>query len=175
MKKLCNALAIITFVLGLVGSFILAKNLGRTLVYSSTKYNITEYERSWGLTIGIFLGCMFSVVVLSAILWSLAEIMKRLEILEQATAVTMYKVSSESSTSVKDGWVCPNCGTTNYSYVTTCKCGTKKEVVPPKATNNSKNATNGKWICPECGELNECYETYCKCGKGKQPTFTPKA
>ena len=72
MQKMLRALAYIDLILGTIGSIVLAKDLGRTAdIYLSGVY----YERDWILTICIFFGCFFGVLVLFAVLFSVAEIL----------------------------------------------------------------------------------------------------
>ena len=69
MKKFLNVLGTLVVVLGLVGSFVMAKNFG-----------VTGIERNWLLTIVIFVGSMFSVAILSSILFGIAEILQTMEL-----------------------------------------------------------------------------------------------
>lgn len=122
MQKMLRALAYIDLILGTIGSIVLAKDLGRTAdIFLSSVY----YERDWTLTICIFFAGLFGVLVLFAILFSVAEI---LDAQERLMARLMENKSSMQTLLEKadDFWICPSCGTHNSNKVGTCRCGTKK-------------------------------------------------
>lgn len=122
MQKMLRALAYIDLILGTIGSIVLAKDLGRTAdIFLSSVY----YERDWTLTICIFFAGLFGVLVLFAILFSVAEI---LDAQERLMARLMENKSSIQTPLEKadDFWICPSCGTHNSNKVGTCGCGTKK-------------------------------------------------
>ena len=122
MQKMLRALAYIDLILGTIGSIVLAKDLGRTAdIYLSGVY----YERDWILTICIFFGCFFGVLVLFAVLFSVAEI---LDAQERLMARLIENKSSMQTPLEKaeNFWVCPNCGIHNYNSVEICACGTRK-------------------------------------------------
>lgn len=75
MKKWLNGFAYTVFILGCVGSCILAY-YGGVQEYGSY---YTYYDRNWALTIGIFAGCFISTTVISIILWGLVEILTNQE------------------------------------------------------------------------------------------------
>lgn len=68
MKKFLSTLGTLTVVLGLIGSFVMAKEFG-----------VTGVDRNWLTTITIFLGGMFSTAVLSSILFGISEILQTME------------------------------------------------------------------------------------------------
>lgn len=122
MQKMLRALAYIDLILGTIGSIVLAKDLGRTAdIFLSSVY----YERDWTLTICIFFAGLFGVLVLFAILFSVAEI---LDAQERLMARLMENKSSMQTPLEKaeNFWVCPNCGIHNYNSVEICACGTRK-------------------------------------------------
>ncbi len=77
MKSLLRTLSIVELVLGLIGSFVLANQYGNVVDF--TYSGRTYYERNWGLTIGIFTGCLFSVLVIYAILEGLRTVLENQE------------------------------------------------------------------------------------------------
>ena len=74
MKKLLSALATLEAIFGGIGCFIIAYQAGNVVDF--TFQGTTYYERDWGLTIGIFLGSAFTVLVVFAILVSLCTILE---------------------------------------------------------------------------------------------------
>lgn len=125
MKKICSVLATLTLIFGLIGAFILAKDLGMP--------NLFDTERNWGVTIGVFIGIACSAVVLSVILFALSQILENQEyIISTSKQVSPTLLGSlEKEAEKKEvmsfgGWECPKCGTLNRSHTGTCKCGQKK-------------------------------------------------
>ena len=125
MKGLLRFLAFIDLIAGTIGSFVLANHFGRTIsnfnLYSSRIY----YDRDWALTIGIFAGSLFGVLVLFAILMSLAEIREAQEGLAGNSSEEQSNNQTRSE-NTNDSWTCPHCGTSNSNKVDTCVCGAKK-------------------------------------------------
>ena len=80
MRKLCGALGIVTLILGFLGSAALAYLFGNETKIGKSG-NLLEV-RSWGTTIEIFIGSFLAFFVLSIILFALAEILDRLEIMD---------------------------------------------------------------------------------------------
>lgn len=73
--KVCRYLAVIILLLGIIGSVILASNLG--VSYDTSGYYLIE-ERNWGTTIGIFCGGVLSSAFMSSVLWFFAEVLIKL-------------------------------------------------------------------------------------------------
>lgn len=133
MKNLLEKLSYVELVLGILGAFLLAKNLGDGY-----------YHRDWGLTLGIFFGCGFSVVLLFALINGFSELLDKLddttfllrEIANNQDNVSIMNVAETKAekSSVRPSytlssvgsWTCPKCGVKNPDYVGTCGCGEKK-------------------------------------------------
>lgn len=132
MKDLLKWLSYIDAVLGTIGTFLLAKDLGDG-----------RYYRDWGLTISTFCAGIFSVLVLYAILRGISILLEKMESIEWAIKSgaeqrpdAVVSTGADSSiigdwtkpvyTTPIDGWRCPKCGARNPDYVGTCGCGTKK-------------------------------------------------
>ena len=80
MAKFLKALAIIALVLGIIGSIILAINLGTTKVVSSTIYDTTvKTKTDVGLLFGIMISGFLSSTILFAVLYGLSSIIEKLE------------------------------------------------------------------------------------------------
>lgn len=138
MKTLLRVLSYIELICGVVGTTILANDLGKVtkVNYASRIY----YERNWGATMVAFLAGIFSVLVLFSILNALANILEAQEkISEKLNIVPTTVQKNEKSVgyvhdgeyrapenSVTNEWVCPKCGKHNADYVGTCGCGTVK-------------------------------------------------
>lgn len=72
MKKSLDLLGAFYLVSGVIGSFFLAHALG----------GIGRYDRNWPLTIGIFVGCLINVFLISSVLFALSEILGRVELIQ---------------------------------------------------------------------------------------------
>lgn len=125
MKQVCKYLGYSTIVLGIIGSFILAKNLGVEISLST----YAKADRNWLSTIIYFVFGLFCTAVSSSILLGISEILKRLETIrvQETSSGSLLKgiqtvVMSEQPTP-KGYWKCPNCGRNNPSYTGTCGCG----------------------------------------------------
>ena len=75
MKSCLNGFAYTVFILGCIGSCILAYYCG---IQEYGSY-YTYYDRNWALTIGIFAGCFISTTVISIILWGLVAVLTNQE------------------------------------------------------------------------------------------------
>lgn len=127
MKNICKYLSYAVLGLGAVGSIIMAKTYGVT-IKPAKLVDITE--RSWPLTIAIFIASMFSVIVLFAILKALSEILEKMETLEynsakqskpETTLSAAARETEESQLLSKGGWRCLACGKVNISYFSHCQ------------------------------------------------------
>lgn len=121
MKRICMYLGFATAILGVIGSFVLAQQLG---IQFSGRLSL---ERNWGLTIAIFLSGLFMTAIWSAVLLGIAEILSNLEevpsVSEAETPSHLSALIEEESASV---WKCPQCGKNNASYTGTCGCGCER-------------------------------------------------
>lgn len=122
MKNVCKYIGVAIFVLGIIGSFIIASKLGNL-----------GYERDWGLTFGCFLGGIFSTVVQSVMFFALSELLEDNEFLSNQINNIKSETNQKENEAVKtekkeikDGWICPECGLKNYKYTFTCGCGYSK-------------------------------------------------
>lgn len=127
MKSICKTLGIITLVLGVIGTIILAFKFGTAEKLVST-YNTVSYKTKFdiGTFLIILLGGLLSTAITSSMLLGMNKLLESIETLEykinnlQAKKTPNSEKNSVVSTS---GWECPNCGTINPSYVSTCSCG----------------------------------------------------
>ncbi len=134
MKSQCKIIAIVELILGVIGSFILAKGTG---------FNVYSGGRNWTTTIFTFLIGVVVSYVFFVVLYSISEIidnqeyiMKQLEKEDvQASPASASKPASNSSVSLMsgaksaepdEGWICPKCGTMNPVSSTACKCGKRR-------------------------------------------------
>ena len=129
VKSLCEKLAYIYFVIGVIGSFVLAYILGRKVdfVFSSGRIS---YDRDWIMTFAVFGGCFLSVLIVSAILLALTYTIETLENIEYKVGTLEDNTNLNTSEQRKPSgneWKCLSCGRINASYVTTCVCGEPKE------------------------------------------------
>lgn len=131
MKKACRILGIIVLVLGIIGSIALAWDNG--VVVTSDFFDDIDSKRSISLTIGWFAGGLLSTAVASVILFSISEILERLEGLSWRVSEVEGKLESAErkekeadDITYRGSWRCPECGRVNASYVGTCGCGQTK-------------------------------------------------
>lgn len=123
MKSVCKYLGYATAVLGLIGSFILAKNLGVTLTEGRYTVSLT---RDWPMTIGLFISGLFGTAILTSLLLGISNILESLENLEESRAEVHEEDEAPEEILSGDFWKCPNCGNRNPSYTGTCSCGHSK-------------------------------------------------
>lgn len=130
MKKWCAGLGAFNAFFGTIGSFLVASELGKK-VQITDKY-FTQTVRDWPLTIGIFAGCMLSVIVLATFLFGLSVALGKLEAIEASLSESYDEGGEGSSYSLlnnsSDGgyWTCA-CGKRNPNYTGTCSCGRDRD------------------------------------------------
>lgn len=171
MSGICRVLGRLTLIFGLVGAFVLASIYGETY-REETFYTTVKLipQRDWGLTIGIFVGSAFSVVILAVILLAISDIIDMLErhdsILKGAESglEMLSKQAKDQETISGGGWKCPKCSNINYFHTKRCKCGYEKDSAQPEEDNAP---SFGGWQCPVCKRHNMGFEKKCKCGQDK--------
>lgn len=132
MKEICKKIAIVVLVLGVIGSFALAAQLGKGYEYGF--YDIQE-ERDWFMTIVYFISGVVSTGIFSVIFFALAEILEKLESLEYNSkpAARLNTTGFENDMKREEymvnngGWKCSRCGRINDMTVGSCACGALKE------------------------------------------------
>ena len=132
MKSILKILAIITLILGIIGTIVLAIKFGTAEKLLAT-YDSVGYKTTFdaGTFFGILLGGLLSTAITSSMLFGLSKILESLETLEYKvnnleqgkTTEKKNVISDKNSVVSTSGWECPNCGTLNPSYVSTCSCG----------------------------------------------------
>ena len=118
MQKTCIRLGVIIIIVGIIGSIALAWINGVTIETNS--YFGVSKERSVPLTCAWLLGGLFSTAIGAVIMFSLAEILERLEMLDSSSQQIEHRVNSiESKKSeaeeikYNNAWKCPKCGSEN--------------------------------------------------------------
>ena len=137
MKSQCRIIAIVELILGVIGSFILAKGAG---------INVYAGGRNWTTTIFTFLIGVVVSYVFFVVLYSISEIMdnqeyimKQLEKHEEnpntSSPASSAKVSrsnraasllggtKQGTSDEEDGWLCAKCGRLNPNGSSVCSCG----------------------------------------------------
>lgn len=71
MEKILKGLSILTAIFGVIGSIVIADYGGMV----QSRYS-SWYDRDYGMTFGIFLGCCLSVAIFSALLYGFAELLE---------------------------------------------------------------------------------------------------
>lgn len=134
MKDLLKVFAIINFIATIIAAIVLAYTYGQHYIsVLSTGY----MDRSWGTTIGIFVGVFVGGSAWSALLGGLSEVLSNQEEIkgklrhlemENEAEGPLAKAALEHDLEVGDKWRCPNCGRINDHLVGTCACGADKPV-----------------------------------------------
>ena len=137
MGENCKTLAIIYAIIGTISSFFMAFLYGRRATGSYGSH--VFYERSWLLTIIIFVAVMFLVSMVSVALYTIGEIYDKvcgLSYSGNTSSISDKAVkgleqlgdeAEEKSVLSNGGWKCPDCGRLHRSYETSCICGKSKE------------------------------------------------
>lgn len=74
-SELCKVVSVIFLIVGILGAFLIAWQFGVT---STMGYKTVHYERSWILTISLFLGTFFTSFVFFSFFISLSEHLERI-------------------------------------------------------------------------------------------------
>ncbi len=119
-KEFARILDYIELASGIIASFFLAYNLGKTVKVMTYLTDISYEIRDWQLTILIFLAVIFSILVLYILLYSQYEIINNQENIYKAISVSNKLDADENE------WLCPKCGKKNLNYIGTCGCGYAK-------------------------------------------------
>ena len=154
MKGLCKALASIVFVLGTIGSIVLANTFGNKINYSTF-----TLERDVATTMGIFLMSFLTVLVLSVILYSIGEV---LENQKEIHEMFLSERKPPSNT--------PLCGPNALATDSPVKISSKPVFVENNpATMETTSAWDNfqSWTCTACKRVNDSRQDLCICGASK--------
>ena len=128
--SLLDIIATVLLVCGIISSFVLAYFFGRTLTVGIIK---DFYERSWPLTIGIFLGCIFGSLLQYAVLEGLSHILQTIDEIKKSTKqgadITMRQEADrqhEKKLETGEEWKCKRCGRIHPRQATSCICGQRR-------------------------------------------------
>lgn len=131
MQRACITLGVIVLIVGIVGSIGLAWFNGVTI--ETTSYFGVRKERSVILTLAWLIGGLFSTAIGTVILFSIGEILERLENVGESIQDLDSKINSINSKNnendeilYNNSWKCPKCGRVNHNYTGTCACGYSK-------------------------------------------------
>lgn len=111
MKRMCNTLAVILLIAGIIGGIIVSNQLG------------------FASSIGVFV----SAIILPIILFAIGEALQKLDEIKATVEdvlpglKNLTKNAKEKEILADGGWICPKCGTVNHFYTNGCKCGQRKD------------------------------------------------
>lgn len=124
MKKMCENVGMLIYVVGIMGSVYIAYKFGMDVEYLYSGKFIEQ--RSWLLTVVYFLFGCAGTVISGTLFYALADILEKLNQMESALN---HDSDSHKELPLKNGeWKCSNCGRTNADYVNTCACGRDRSV-----------------------------------------------
>ncbi len=125
LKKICKTLGAISFVVGAIGSIVLAVTAGVTL--SISRHGNLDKVRNWPLTIIYFIACLLCTAIFSFILLGISEVLERLETITKVQNTLVQNTTPDTKDDPpQDYWKCPQCGKSNPPYTGTCSCGNSK-------------------------------------------------
>lgn len=143
-------LAIVLFIIVIIGSFPIAKKLSTTITITEYKYtsDLTDKKTDKVEYISVLLGLWISSGIVCIFLYGLGEILEYLYIIKKSITNpdrinekpnistlqdksnnkwTMPTFSNEENNPDKNFWKCTNCGKSNSLSVGTCGCGTSRK------------------------------------------------
>jgi len=138
LKKFIKILAQIHLILGIIGSFLIAKSGGEIVISPYYGYS----KRDWWITITIFTVSIYFVLILFAILYALYKLLDNQDknitgndknVLNTGNGINAEKESKLSSVDslnrelTEGKWRCSECGKINNDFVETCGCGSSRQ------------------------------------------------
>lgn len=114
MEQFCKTLGYIIYILGTIGSFMVAKSVGDII-----------RGNSFILIALVFISFEFAVVVQGTMMVCLGEILSYVQSLKVYTEVAVENSNGRQDEKLltKGGWKCSKCGKVNPQYTGTCSCG----------------------------------------------------
>ncbi len=127
MGSVCKGLATLYGVFGSIGTIVMSYSLGKIGA-------VHRADRTWLLTISVFLGMGLMVAMICVALYTLGDIHEQLQSytfagrsgLSDLSGLSEDKETKNKRLLANGGWKCPDCGSIHPSYETTCKCGRSK-------------------------------------------------
>lgn len=117
VAKVCKGTAIILFILGAIGSFILGNSIGKALMFGG--FSI------FYLSLTFLLGCFLFCILLYAV-GTIVEKLTNIDYYTQLSYETQYEKPKDTSP-YSGGWVCKKCGKRNHQNSVACsECGEMK-------------------------------------------------